>query len=58
MQVRVSLSLRLRWIAVANPPYANIPYRLNRRTALLGINVGLTIEPLAQPTQLTIYSPF
>ena len=32
MQVRVSLSLRLRWIAVANPPYANIPYRLNRRT--------------------------
>ena len=40
------------------PSCLDIPYRLNLRTDLLGINVGLTIEPLAQPTRLTIYSPF
>ena len=34
MQVKVSLSLRLWWIASGNPPYANIPYRLNRRMAV------------------------
>ena len=34
MQVIVSLSLHIWWIASANPPYTKIRYRLNRRTAV------------------------
>ena len=43
MQVIVSLSLRMGWIASANPPYTNIRYRLNRRTAVRLKNIP---EPL------------
>jgi len=51
IQVEVSLSLRIRWIASANPPYTNIPYRLNRRTAF---NIKYTCFPLT--TWIRIYS--
>ena len=34
--MRVSLLFCIWWIASANPPYANIVYRLNRRTAVPG----------------------
>lgn len=33
--MKVNLLLRIWWIASANPPYANIPHKLNRRTAVL-----------------------
>ena len=37
-QVKVSLSLRIWLIASANLPYANIVYRLNRRTSVQNLN--------------------
>ena len=52
--MRVSLSLRLWWIVAIAP---NPPYRLIRRTAV-GIHVGLTIEPLAQPTATSTQALF
>jgi len=47
----------LRWIAVANPPYANIPYRLNRRTAVwLFKNAKVTLSKAAELAAMDIYT--
>ena len=45
--MRVSLSLRIWWIASENRPYANIVYRLNRPTAL-GVKEMSTTPFLSQ----------
>ena len=44
-ELRVSLSLRMGWIASANSRYAIIPYRLNRRTALKGEGFERLMNP-------------
>ena len=44
-ELRVSLSLRMGWIASANSRYAIIPYRLNRRTA---VSVNCILEKITK----------